>query len=222
MDARFWLAVAAVSLLSYLIGSVSFAVIVSRLGASEDVRMHGSGNAGMTNILRNYGKRLAVLTTIGDFGKGIVAVAFGRVLFTLISGNPTPIIDGGYIAGFFAVIGHLYPVFFGFKGGKGVLTSLGVIMVLNPLVALIILVIALPIVFTVRIVSLTVLIGYSLFPVLTLLVDMFVRGLTGAMIWWDLIFALFISGIGTWKHRENIARLRAGTEYRFGEKKKQE
>lgn len=77
---RFWLAAALAALAAYLIGSVSFAVIVSRVGAQDDVRKHGSGNAGMTNILRNYGKKMAALTAIGDFGKGVVAVALGRML----------------------------------------------------------------------------------------------------------------------------------------------
>ena len=95
-DGRFWLIAALVAAVSYLIGSVSFAVIVSRIGAQDDVRIHGSGNAGMTNILRTYGKKLAFFTAIGDFGKGIVAVALGRMVFGLADIYS---FDGGYIAG---------------------------------------------------------------------------------------------------------------------------
>ena len=95
---------AVVALVSYLLGSVSFAVIVSRIGAKDDVRNHGSGNAGMTNILRSYGKKMAAFTAIGDFGKGVIAVALGRIIFSLagIQG-----IDAGYIAGLFVILGHL-------------------------------------------------------------------------------------------------------------------
>ncbi|MCI8649873.1 MAG: glycerol-3-phosphate 1-O-acyltransferase PlsY [Anaerotruncus sp.] len=210
-DGRFWLIAALVAAVSYLIGSVSFAVIVSRIGAQDDVRIHGSGNAGMTNILRTYGKKLAFFTAIGDFGKGIVAVALGRMVFGLADIHS---FDGGYIAGLFVILGHLYPLFFGFKGGKGVLTGLGVVLVLNWRVFLIITVLLVPVVFKIKIVSLTVLIGYTLFPIFTVLVDWWM----GRNILFNLFFSLIISVIGIYKHRENIKRLRAGTEYKFGQK----
>ncbi len=208
----FWLFAILVAAIAYLIGSVSFAVIVSRVGAQDDVRTHGSGNAGMTNILRTYGKKMAAFTAIGDFGKGVVAVALGRMIFSMVGIHD---FDGGYIAGLFAILGHLYPVFFGFKGGKGVLTSLGILLMLNWKVFLLLVVLLLPVVFIVKIVSLTVIIGYLLFPIFTVLVDYF----TGEDILFNLFFALLISGIGAYKHRENIKRLREGTEYKFGEKK---
>lgn len=201
-----------VAALAYLIGSVSFAVIVSRIGAKDDVRQHGSGNAGMTNILRNYGKKMALFTAIGDFGKGVVAVALGRMIFNIADISS---FDAGYIAGLFVIIGHLFPVYFGFKGGKGVLTSLGVVMMLNPLVFLIIVLLLVPFVLVVKIVSLAALIGYALFPLVTLLIDY----LAGNPLLFDFIFAVLISAIGTWMHRENIKRLLSGTEYRFGKKK---
>lgn len=166
----FWIAAGAAALAAYLIGSVSFAVIVSRIGAQDDVRNHGSGNAGMTNILRNYGKKMAALTAVGDFGKGVVAVALGRIIFLLLG---VTAVDGGYIAGFFALLGHLFPLYFGFKGGKGVLTSLGVVLMLNWKVFLLLVVLLVPVVFIVKIVSLTVIIGYVLFPIFTVAVDHF-------------------------------------------------
>ena len=152
---------AVVALVSYLLGSVSFAVIVSRIGAKDDVRNHGSGNAGMTNILRSYGKKMAAFTAIGDFGKGVIAVALGRIIFSLagIQG-----IDAGYIAGLFVILGHLYPLFFGFKGGKGVLTSLGAAVIVSPIPFLVIAGIAIPTVFAVKIVSLISVIGFALYP----------------------------------------------------------
>ncbi|MCI9236634.1 MAG: glycerol-3-phosphate 1-O-acyltransferase PlsY [Anaerotruncus sp.] len=204
---------AVVALVSYLLGSVSFAVIVSRIGAKDDVRNHGSGNAGMTNILRSYGKKMAAFTAIGDFGKGVIAVALGRIIFSLagIQG-----IDAGYIAGLFVILGHLYPLFFGFKGGKGVLTSLGAAVIVSPVPFLVIAGIAIPTVFAVKIVSLISVIGFALYPVVVVAVDL----LLNKPFLGELIFALVVSGLGIWKHRGNIQRLRAGTEYKFGQKNK--
>ncbi len=204
---------AVVALVSYLLGSVSFAVIVSRIGAKDDVRNHGSGNAGMTNILRSYGKKMAAFTAIGDFGKGVIAVALGRIIFSLagIQG-----IDAGYIAGLFVILGHLYPLFFGFKGGKGVLTSLGAAVIVSPIPFLVIAGIAIPTVFAVKIVSLISVIGFALYPVVVVAVDL----LLNKPLWGELLFSLIVSSLGIWKHRSNIQRLRAGTEYKFGQKNK--
>ncbi len=204
---------AVVALVSYLLGSVSFAVIVSRIGAKDDVRNHGSGNAGMTNILRSYGKKMAAFTAIGDFGKGVIAVALGRIIFSLagIQG-----IDAGYIAGLFVILGHLYPLFFGFKGGKGVLTSLGAAVIVSPIPFLVIAGIAIPTVFAVKIVSLISVIGFALYPFVVVAVDL----LLNKPFLGELIFALVVSGLGIWKHRGNIQRLRAGTEYKFGQNNK--
>ena len=204
---------AVVALVSYLLGSVSFAVIVSRIGAKDDVRNHGSGNAGMTNILRSYGKKMAAFTAIGDFGKGVIAVALGRIIFSLagIQG-----IDAGYIAGLFVILGHLYPLVFGFKGGKGVLTSLGAAVIVSPIPFLVIAGIAIPTVFAVKIVSLISVIGFALYPFVVVAVDL----LLNKPFLGELIFALVVSGLGIWKHRGNIQRLRAGTEYKFGQKNK--
>ncbi len=204
---------AVVALVSYLLGSVSFAVIVSRIGAKDDVRNHGSGNAGMTNILRSYGKKMAAFTAIGDFGKGVIAVALGRIIFSLagIQG-----IDAGYIAGLFVILGHLYPLFFGFKGGKGVLTSLGAAVIVSPIPFLVIAGIAIPTVFAVKIVSLISIIGFALYPFVVVAVDL----LLDKPLWGELLFSLIVSSLGIWKHRSNIQRLRAGTEYKFGQNNK--
>lgn len=217
--ASFWLYSAVTALAAYLVGSVSFAVIVSRICMQDDVRKHGSGNAGMTNMLRSYGKKMAALTAAGDFGKALVAVALGRLIMVHLASIDPRQFDGGYIAGLFVILGHLYPIFFGFKGGKGVLTSLGVVLMLNPIVFAIIGVICIPAVLIVKIVSLVALIGYTLFPFATLLVDYCMRGLRGGAVWFDFMFAFIISAIGIYMHRANIGRLRAGTEYRFGQKK---
>lgn len=120
------------ALQAYLLGSLLFGVLVSKLFYHDDVRLHGSGNAGMTNVLRTYGKLPAVITTIGDVGKSVVAVKLGQFIFdSLLSGTGAdfqPLLQpicGAYLAAIFCMLGHSKPVFFGLRGGKGVLVGAG-------------------------------------------------------------------------------------------------
>ncbi|MBP7870917.1 MAG: glycerol-3-phosphate acyltransferase, partial [Gemmiger sp.] len=125
----------------YLLGSILFGVLISKVMYNDDVRNHGSGNAGMTNVLRTYGKMPAVFTTLGDVGKSVAAVNLGRFIFgALLSGtgaawqNPLDPVCGAYLAAIFCMIGHSRPIFFGFKGGKGVLVGAGAALATEPLV----------------------------------------------------------------------------------------
>ena len=197
---------------AYLLGSVSFAVVVSKGLYHQDVRQFGSGNAGMTNILRTYGKKAAALTLAGDFLKGIAAVVIGRLIFAAMG---VTLFDGAYVGGLFAILGHLYPVYFGFRGGKGRLTSIGIIAVINPLVFVGLLIIGLPLIFLTKIVSVGSLAGAVCYPILTLLVDSFQGGIS----WLDFSFSVVIALLVIWMHRANIKRLLNGTENRFGGKK---
>ena len=197
---------------AYLLGSVSFAVVVSKGLYHQDVRQFGSGNAGMTNILRTYGKKAAALTLAGDFLKGIAAVVIGRLIFAAMG---VTLFDGAYVGGLFAILGHLYPVYFGFRGGKGILPSIGIIAVINPLVFVGLLIIGLPLIFLTKIVSVGSLAGAVCYPILTLLVDSFQGGIS----WLDFSFSVVIALLVIWMHRANIKRLLNGTENRFGGKK---
>ena len=191
MESQIWLNVGAcvlAAVVAYLLGSISSAVIVSRIYAHDDVRKYGSKNAGMTNVLRTYGKLPALFTFLGDFFKGVLAVVAGRLIF------------------------------FGLKGGKGILTSLGIILVVNPLVFAILLIIFLPVLFVTRIVSLVSVTGAILYPFVTLIVDLCLR----RPVLFDFLFALLFSVIVIWRHRGNIKRLLNGTEPRIGEKKREE
>ncbi len=199
-------------LIDYLLGSISFAIIVSKIFAHDDIRKYGSKNAGMTNILRTYGKLPAFCTFLGDFLKGVVAVVVSRWIFSAMGITG---IDAGYVAGFFALLGHLYPLYFGFRGGKGVLTSLGIILVVNPMVFFILLVIFIPVLFITKIVSLVSITGALLYPFVTLIVDLCLR----KPVLYDFLFAALFSVIVIYKHRENIKRLLNGTERRIGDKK---
>lgn len=200
---------AAAALLSYLLGSLNFAIIISRLYARDDVRRHGSGNAGMTNILRTYGKGPAIGTALGDFGKAIAAIFISRLLFYLAG---ITLLDAGYLAGLFVLLGHLFPLYFRFKGGKGVMTTLGIVLATNPLVFLILAAVFIPLVFIVRIVSLVSILGAVCFPITTWIV----QTLLGRDALWDTVCAAVIGLIIIIMHRENIRRLLNGTENRFG------
>ena len=127
-------------LIPYLLGSLSFSVIVSKTLYHQDIRNFGSGNAGMTNVLRTFGKKAAALTVVGDIGKGVVAVLLAKWFFgsQLVSEQSYFLgaIFGIYLAAFFAVLGHVYPLYFGFKGGKAVSVATGTIVAISPVMVL--------------------------------------------------------------------------------------
>lgn len=209
----FFGAAAAAAVVAYLLGSINCAIIISRVFKKDDVRNHGSGGAGMTNILRTYGKGMAAITAVGDFLKAVIAIIFARLLFRWlgISG-----LDAGYIAGLFVILGHVYPLYFNFRGGKGVITTLGTMLLVNPLVFLIIIVIFVPLVFITKIVSLSSVLGAISFPFLTYFVAVW-RGQPAIV---NTAFALVYTVVVIVMHRSNIKRLLNGTEYKFGQKKK--
>ena len=124
--------VLAAALQAYLLGSIDTGILVSKFIYHDDVRNHGSGAAGMTNMLRTFGKRAAAMTAAGDVLKGVLAVCIGRWLFTFLSGETFSAYLGVYLAAILAVVGHLKPLYFGFKGGKGVLVAGGAILAVQP------------------------------------------------------------------------------------------
>jgi glycerol-3-phosphate acyltransferase PlsY len=192
-----------VVLLAYLLGSLPFAVIVSRFYGLEDPRKYGSGNPGATNVLRTGKKTAALLTLLGDAMKGWLAV----VLAGLISSNVKIIA----LAGIAAFLGHLYSAFLRFKGGKGVATALGVLTGWSGWLALTVVAIWLAIAFLTRYSSLAALVAAAAAPV----VARFIIGI-------PVIIAAVavISGFLIWRHRANMLRLLSGTESRIGSKKK--
>ncbi len=204
-----------VALFSYLIGSCNMAIIISKYHKSKDIRNYGSGNAGMTNMLRTFGAKAAAYTFGGDFFKGALVVALSREA----TKNFVLPFDIGYIAAIFAVVGHIFPIYFKFRGGKGVATAFGAMLVLNWMVFCAIFVGLVPMIFVIRIVSAVSLCGAALYPVLTFLVLYLEGGDPISLIIPDTIFSLVLSGLTFYAHRENIARLRNGTEHFFGDKK---
>ena len=188
---------------AYLLGSVSFAVLISRLVAKEDVRTKGSGNAGSTNMLRNYGAKLAALTFLGDFLKGTLAVQLG---FWLLGGTPYDKICAGVCA-IVALLGHTKPVFFSFRGGKGVATALGGIMMWNTTVFLPVILLGFLMAGITGFVSLAAITLASLFPVGVALWVAMGKGQPS-----EILIALALALFVIYNHRENIVRLRNGTE----------
>ena len=200
--------------MAYLLGSCSFAIIVTRLLYHQDIRTYGSGNAGMTNVLRTFGKGAAALTIIGDIGKGVVAVLLTKLVFlTFVPGGE---LYGAYIAAFCAVIGHIYPLYFGFKGGKAVSVAAGTILAIKPILFLPILAVFLIVFLLCRMVSLGSICAAVAYPVSTCIYFSIIGG--DAVL--TTICAAIIAGLVIWMHRSNIGRILAGTEYKFDGKHK--
>ena len=192
------------------------AILISKFHKAREIRDFGSGNAGMTNMLRTFGKKAAICTFVGDFLKGALVVLFSRMLF---SGWPIPF-DIGYLAAIFAILGHIFPLYFKFKGGKGVATAFGAMMMLNWVAFGVVLVGLVPMLFVIRIVSAISLCGASLYPVLSFLIFLLEEKDFWTVTVPNTILSLIIAALTFYAHRENISRLRNGTENFFGDKKK--
>ena len=191
---------AVVAALGYLLGSVPFGIVMARLLGLGDLRQIGSGNIGATNVLRTGNKPAALLTLLGDAGKGAAAVLIARALFAD---------DAAQVAGFAAFLGHCFPIFLGFKGGKGVATWLGTMLALAWPVGLAACATWLVVALLFRISSLAALAAAALSPIWAILL-----GLTSyAVLSIALALLIFI------RHRANIERLIAGDEPRIGGKK---
>lgn len=218
-----WLSLLLTAVAAYLLGSLNSAIIVTRLTSKEDIRSYGSGNAGATNVLRSKGKLPALLTTLGDLLKSFLAVLFGGFLLTHLSLNGAPAegakLVGEYLAGLFCILGHLYPLYFGFKGGKGVLTSLGMMLILDWRVALICLGFFIVVVLIWRMVSLGSIVAAALLPVFTYIFRAFVEKQSGGTVWFCTAMAILIGAILICKHIPNIKRIIHGTESKLGSKK---
>ena len=186
-------------LAGYLIGAIPTGVILTRLVGGEDIRSAGSGNIGATNVYRVAGRKLGVMTLIGDCLKGAIP--------TLLAGQTFHLSETGVaLVALVAFIGHCYPVYLGFKGGKGVATALGIFLVLSPLSVLCILFVFVLVLWKWRYISLASISSAASIPLLVLLFERSVP-----------LFAatLVIAAIVIWRHKGNIELLRRGTENKF-------
>ncbi|MBR0454787.1 MAG: glycerol-3-phosphate 1-O-acyltransferase PlsY [Clostridia bacterium] len=202
----FIISVAVVIIAAYLLGSINFAIIISGKKSKQDIRDHGSKNAGMTNMMRTYGKKAAGLTLLGDALKAVAACLVGYVLIGSL---------GAYIAGLFCILGHIFPIFYKFKGGKGVVTTAVAILMCNPLVFVVLFLLFVIIVLFTRYISLGSVVCVMLYP---LLLDSVSRIFTGHPTPY-VVFAMITAVVVVVKHWGNIKRLAEGKESKFSFKK---
>ena len=202
-----------IAALSYLLGSIPTGYLLMRFVRKQDVRSIGSGNIGATNVLRSGGKGLGALTFLFDTLKGCSAVWLGGFLGALLH-SPLQWREAEALAALFAVLGHIFTVWLGFKGGKGVATGFGVFLVAAPWAALAAITVFIAVLALSRYVSLASILGAASFPFFA---------------WWMvsgerpvffIAVQIFVAGLIIVKHHQNISRLLAGTESRFGAKKK--
>lgn len=217
------LAILLAVLFGYFLGSLNFAIIVVKLMKGKDIRTMGSKNAGLTNTLRCCGKSCALLTLIGDLGKGVLAVWLSRFIALKLGAGIQPdndVLYIGFIAGFFAILGHIYPIYYNFKGGKGVLVGASAFLIIEPRVFL-----ALVIIFAVMLalskyVSLSSIIATAYCPLAIFLMSLIVDNNTFIRSILYTLMSIPMVTIIIYMHRSNIERLKEGTESKFTFKSK--
>ncbi|MBR5308050.1 MAG: glycerol-3-phosphate 1-O-acyltransferase PlsY [Clostridia bacterium] len=197
------------ALVAYALGSLNFGIIISKLVYKDDIRNYGSGNAGTTNMLRTYGKKAAIATIIGDALKVVVAIIIGNILVG------SALFCGEYIAGFFAVLGHVYPVYYKFKGGKGVVASAITMLMLDWRVFLIVFGFFVIVVAIWRYISLGSILSAAIYPMVTYAASITDNGQGGV----DVVFAFILGVFVIVLHRTNIQRLLSGKENKLSFKK---
>ena len=216
----------ATAVIAYLIGSLNPAILITKAFTKKDIRTMGSGNAGFTNVLRSVGKGPAIMTIVCDYLKGIIAVLIGYWIFSAmtVTNDVAPleyVKYGRYLAGMFCIIGHAFPIYFGFRGGKGVVTANALMLVVDFRVFLLVLGTFLIIFLITRIISLGSLVGAALFPVYTCLITYFCdylpylgtdNELRFRFVLISTAFAVVVGLIVILMHKENIIRLINGQE----------
>lgn len=206
-----------IAVIAYLIGSINFSIILSKRMAGFDIREKGSGNAGTTNMLRAVGKKAAVITLICDILKGVVSI-----LIAVLAGKIIKNLDNALLvqlAGIFVIIGHTFPIFFKFKGGKGIATSLGVLLMINWQIGLICLIFALVLMALTKMVSVGSIAAAILFPILVAFIDQNYIVPTSNSNWSYLVFSIIVALLVIFNHRANVQRILNGTENRLSFKK---
>lgn len=211
----------------FLLGGLSGAIVSVRLFKHEDIRKFGSGNAGLTNVLRCFGKGCGIVTLIIDLCKGAAAMALAQAIGKALGWAPLAEGTGAahdfrwlcYIAAVFVVLGHVYPIWHGFKGGKGVLVGVSVFLVINPLTFVILMAVFGIVLWRSKYVSLASCTASLCVIPVTLLLEHFQRGTYWHIAVLYTILIAIAAILIVWSHRENIQRLRAGNERKIGTKK---
>lgn len=218
-----YLAIAFTVVFSYLFGSLNSAILVCKLLKGKDIRDYGSNNAGLTNVLRVFGKGPALATLIFDLIKGVAAVIICRLVVTHLMGvtffGDSKFI--GYLAGFIVMIGHIFPVFYGFHGGKGVLLAATTLLTIDPLTCALSVGIFILLVVITKYVSVGSIAAAISYPIFTFIVQKFIFPFPEGVVP-NTVVAALIGIVIVYMHKPNIIRLMSGTENKFGSKKKKE
>ncbi|MDE6520657.1 MAG: glycerol-3-phosphate 1-O-acyltransferase PlsY [Ruminococcus sp.] len=217
------LAILLAVLFGYFLGSLNFAIIVVKLMKGKDIRTMGSKNAGLTNTFRCCGKSCALLTLIGDLGKGVLAVWLSRLIALKLEAGIQPdndVLYIGFIAGFFAIIGHIYPIYYNFKGGKGVLVGVSAFLIIEPRVFLALIIIFAVMLALSKYVSLASIIATAYCPLAIFLMSLIVDNNTFIRSIIYTLMSIPMAIVIIYMHRSNIERLKNGTESKFTFKSK--
>lgn len=217
---NYLLAVLIAAIFGYFLGSLNFSIIIVKIMTGKDIREMGSNNAGLTNTYRCVGKTCALLTLVGDVLKSILAVALAMIFANLlnagINGDITYI---KYIAGIGAVMGHIFPIYYGFKGGKGVLAGASSFIMIDLKVFISILAIFIVILAISKYVSLASIFASAYCPIAVFAMSFIVEQSSIGIVILHTILSVVMAGTIIWKHKPNIDRLLAGTENKFSFKK---
>ena len=213
------------ALLGYLFGSINSAILTVKLLKHEDIRNFGSGNAGLTNTLRCFGKGCALITLIGDLSKGMIAVLLSQYFGKMLSGENADLYLLGCVAGIFAILGQVFPLYHGFKGGKGVLVGVSIFLILDWRVFLILIGIFSLVLLCSKYVSLSSIIATICCPFVTFAAQYFWNDIhhqefTVSQILVHFALLCVMAFMIVYMHRSNIQRLRNGTESKIGQKGK--
>ncbi len=224
MDIKTILCYAAAVIIPYLLGSINSAIIVTKIKSGQDIRTLGSGNAGLTNTLRTQGKVAALFVLLGDILKGVLSVLAIHFLFRYALDINTYSHEAGmtwvnYTAGVFAMLGHIFPVYYGFKGGKGILVTFAAMLAINWLGGMIPFVFFVIIVAITRYVSLGSITAAAVYPFTILIISILQND---SAVWIDFTLSVLISVMLIFMHRENIKRLASHTEKKLGQKSGQQ
>lgn len=218
-----WICYAVMIAVPYLLSGINTSIIVAKIKTGKDIRTMGSGNAGLTNTLRVLGKGAAGIVLIGDVAKAAIAVVIVRLVFLFVGGINTADPASGMtwvenVAVFMSIVGHCYPLYYGFKGGKGVLASISAIFVYDWRIALILLTIFIVIVAFSKYVSLGSCIASSFYFIISFCFGYFIDSDPAFII--NTFISFFCGGLIVFRHHENIKRLITHTEKKLGEKSK--
>ena len=205
---------------AYLLGSINSAIIVSKVFFGEDVRTKGSGNAGTTNVLRNYGKKAALFTLLGDMLKTAISIFIAGFIFGFNYTMAISVNEFCYVAGLFSIIGHVFPIYYKLRGGKGVLSTATMVLILSPVVGALLILVFIGIVSFTKFVSLGSVTGCILYPVVLNGYFLVLSGGSDRLPPLMALCSILLAVLIVWCHRANLGRISRGEESKLSFKSK--